>query len=81
MSSTPGVAAGLEKFVNAGQVKDISGNYRSLHNTCPAALFTCGIQMARIMAPPLAMDIVPVWYNKEMFEEVRTGGRKRMTSC
>ncbi|MGP4061139.1 extracellular solute-binding protein [Halobacillus sp. H74] len=57
----------LEKFVNAGQVKDISENIDT-SQYLPAALSPAEFD-GKNYGAPLAMDIVPVWYNKEMFEE------------
>ncbi|MFG6150294.1 extracellular solute-binding protein [Halobacillus sp. B23F22_1] len=57
----------LEEFVNAGQVKDISEDIDP-DQFLPAALTPATFEDKNYGAP-LAMDIVPVWYNTEMFEE------------
>ncbi|MFC7062408.1 extracellular solute-binding protein [Halobacillus seohaensis] len=56
----------LEKFVDAGQVKDLTEDIDT-SNYLPAALTPATFDDKNYGAP-LAMDIVPVWYNKEMFE-------------
>lgn len=58
----------LEKFVEAGQVKDISESIDT-EQFLPAALSPAEFD-GKNYGAPLAMDIVPVWYNKEMFEEL-----------
>ncbi|WP_245807678.1 extracellular solute-binding protein [Halobacillus massiliensis] len=57
----------LEEFVDAGQVKDISEDVDT-SQYLPAALTPATFD-DKTYGVPLAMDIVPVWYNKEMFEK------------
>ncbi|SEH41516.1 carbohydrate ABC transporter substrate-binding protein, CUT1 family [Halobacillus karajensis] len=57
----------LEKFVEAGQVKDLSDDIDP-EQFLPAALSPAEFE-GKNYGAPLAMDIVPVWYNKGMFEK------------
>ncbi|MBM7553441.1 extracellular solute-binding protein [Thalassobacillus pellis] len=57
----------LEKFVDAGQVKDISSDIDT-SAYLPSALTPATFD-GKNYGAPLAMDIVPVWYNKDMFEK------------
>ncbi|WP_181347861.1 extracellular solute-binding protein [Thalassobacillus sp. CUG 92003] len=57
----------LENFVKADQVKDISEDIDT-ENYLPSALTPAEFD-GKNYGAPLAMDIVPVWYNKDMFEE------------
>ncbi|MBD1379605.1 extracellular solute-binding protein [Metabacillus arenae] len=57
----------LENFVNSGQVKEITNDIDK-ENYLEAAI-SAATYDGKIYGAPLAMDVVPVWYNKKIFEE------------
>ena len=57
----------LGEFVEAGQVYDLTDKVEA-DRFVPAALEAATFD-GKIMGVPLAMDVVPVWYNKEVFEK------------
>lgn len=57
----------LGEFVEAGQVYDLTDQVDA-DRFAPAALEAATFD-GKIMGVPLAMDVVPVWYNKEVFEK------------
>ncbi len=57
----------LEKFVDSGQVADLSDTIDT-SRFLPSALTPATFD-GKNYGAPLAMDIVPVWYNKDMFKK------------
>ena len=57
----------LGEFVEAGQVYDLTDKVDA-DRFAPTALEAATYD-GKIMGLPLAMDMVPVWYNKEVFEK------------
>ncbi|MFB5662381.1 extracellular solute-binding protein [Alteribacillus sp. HJP-4] len=58
----------LEKFVDSGQVMDLTEEIDT-ENYLEAAISPATFD-EKVYGAPLAMDVVPVWYNSEMFEEL-----------
>ncbi|WP_245831032.1 extracellular solute-binding protein [Sediminibacillus massiliensis] len=57
----------LERFVDAGQVLDLTDKIdTSIY--LPSAISPATFE-EKVYGAPIAMDVVPVWYNTEMFEE------------
>ncbi|WP_347548530.1 extracellular solute-binding protein [Pseudalkalibacillus hwajinpoensis] len=57
----------LKKFVDAGQVKEITGEVDPDHYL--EAALAPSIYDEKIYGVPLSIAFVPVWYNKEIFEK------------
>lgn len=57
----------LKNFVDAGQVKDLT-NAVDKNNYLPAAI-SSSTYNEKVYGLPVTMNIVPVWYNKEIFEK------------
>jgi raffinose/stachyose/melibiose transport system substrate-binding protein len=55
----------LKNFVDAGQVTDISGDVDK--DSYLEAAISPAIYDDKVYGLPIGMDIVPVWYNKELF--------------
>lgn len=57
----------LKNFVDAGQVRDITGDVEG--DSYLEAALSASTYDDKIYGVPLSMDVVPVWYNKEIFEK------------
>lgn len=57
----------LENFVDAGQVKDITNDLDT--DSYLEAALSASTYDDKVYGAPLSMDVVPVWYNKEIFEK------------